>query len=47
MIGTFLFVLMFTMFKEAFEDYKRYQQDKEINNKTALVMNVNNFKFED
>ncbi len=33
MIGTFAVVLIFTMLKEAYEDIKRYNQDKEVNTK--------------
>lgn len=36
-VGTFAFVLIFTMLKEAYEDYKRYQQDNMINNKITEV----------
>jgi len=31
MIGTFAAVLVFTMLKEAFEDYQRAKSDKELN----------------
>jgi phospholipid-transporting ATPase len=37
MIGTFAFVLVFTMLKEAWEDLARHKQDRELNNKTSLV----------
>ena len=37
MIGTFAFVLVFTMFKEAFEDLQRHRQDNELNNKQSLI----------
>ena len=37
MIGTFAFVLVFTMFKEAFEDFQRHRQDRELNRKEALI----------
>lgn len=40
MIGTFAFVLIATMFKEAAEDYSRYKQDKQSNNK--IVMKYSN-----
>lgn len=33
MVGTFAMVLFFTMVKEAYEDYQRYKQQKEVNNK--------------
>jgi phospholipid-transporting ATPase len=36
MIGTFGFVLIATMFKEALEDYSRYKQDKQSNDKLVL-----------
>lgn len=39
MIGTFAMVLFFTMLKEAYEDYQRHKQDKEVNNKLAFVLN--------
>lgn len=35
--ATFILVLVFTMIKEAYEDIKRYNQDKEINNKSAYI----------
>jgi len=37
MIGTFAFVLVFTMLKEAWEDFARHKSDRELNNKTSLV----------
>lgn len=37
MIGTFILVLVFTMIKEAYEDYQRYKSDKEMNNNTIKV----------
>jgi len=37
MIGTFAFVLVFTMFKELYEDLSRHLQDRELNNKISLV----------
>ena len=37
MIGTFALVLIFTMLKEAFEDFQRYKQDREVNNKLSFV----------
>ncbi len=37
MIGTFAAVLIFTMLKEAYEDYGRYKSDKEVNNKGCKV----------
>jgi len=35
MIGTFGAVLLFTMGKEAYEDYQRYKQDVLVNAKKA------------
>lgn len=35
--ATFILVLIFTMIKEAYEDVKRYKQDKEINNKSSYI----------
>lgn len=45
MIGTFAFVLIFTMLKEAFEDLQRHKQDRELNNKKALVWDSNQHAF--
>jgi P-type E1-E2 ATPase len=45
MIGTFAFVLVFTMFKEAFEDLQRHRQDRELNNKETLVFDSKAQKF--
>ena len=39
MIGTFIFVLICTMIKEAYEDFRRYQQD-EINNNRLILKYV-------
>ena len=36
MIGTFIFVLICTMIKEAYEDYRRYEQDEISNNRLIL-----------
>jgi len=47
MIGTFALVLIFTMIKEAYEDFGRYKQDREVNNKIALVYNHQDKKFEE
>ena len=33
MVGTFSMVLIFTMLKEAYEDYQRYKSDSELNNR--------------
>jgi phospholipid-transporting ATPase len=38
MIGTFAAVLVFTMLKEAFEDFQRYKSDRELNNKITRVI---------
>jgi len=45
-IFTFFLVLLFTMIKEAIEDYKRYKMDNEINNKSVAAYNYINKKFE-
>lgn len=37
MIGTFAAVLVFTMFKELFEDWFRMKSDREVNNSKTLV----------
>ena len=42
---TFCFMLIFTMLKEAYEDFKRYTQDKTMNNKTTEVYLHSNRKF--
>ena len=36
MIGTFIFVLICTMIKEAYEDFRRYEQDELNNNRLIL-----------
>ena len=46
MIGTFSGVLIFTMFKELFEDYYRMKSDREINNHKTRVFNYETGKFE-
>ena len=46
MIGTFAGVLIFTMFKELFEDYYRMKGDREINNSTAMILNYEKGQFE-
>lgn len=46
MIGTFAVVLIFTMLKKGYEDIQRYRADKLINEKTALVFNYHQCKFE-
>ena len=38
MIGTFAAVLIFTMFKELYEDIGRMRSDNEVNNSTTLVL---------
>jgi hypothetical protein len=38
MIGTFAFVLIFTMFKELYEDIQRYKSDKELNTRLTQVI---------
>ena len=47
MIGTFAFVLVFTMFKELIEDLQRHKSDRELNNKTSLVFDQQTFTFKD
>lgn len=42
---TFVFMLIFTMIKEAYEDYKRYKQDNAINNKKTEVYSHRDQKF--
>ena len=39
MIGTFSLVLIFTMLKEAYEDYQRYKSDNELNNRATQKIN--------
>jgi phospholipid-transporting ATPase len=46
MIGTFAMVLVFTMCKEAYEDIKRFRQDKEVNMKTVTYYNQAGKKYE-
>ena len=46
MIGTFSMVLVFTMLKEAYEDFQRYTQQNEVNNKKAKVFNYKSNKFD-
>jgi len=45
MLGTFSAVLVFTMFKEAFEDYQRHKQDNDLNNRTSKVFKQARNKF--
>ena len=40
MVGTFAMVLFFTMVKEAYEDYQRYKQQKEVNNKQCFALGI-------
>ena len=35
MIGTFSLVLIFTMLKEAYEDFQRFKSDNELNNRES------------
>lgn len=44
-VATFAIVLVFTMIKEAWEDYKRYIQDNLINNKVTEVFNYSSKTF--
>lgn len=46
MIGTFAAVLIFTMFKELFEDFFRMKSDREVNNAKVDVLNYESKKFE-
>ncbi|CAI2370023.1 unnamed protein product [Moneuplotes crassus] len=46
MIGTFSGVLIFTMFKELFEDYYRMKSDKQINNTKTHIYNYDKKDFE-
>lgn len=46
MIGTFAAVLIFTMFKELYEDIFRHKQDNEVNNKTCDVLSEKSLSFE-
>lgn len=45
MIGTFAMVLVFTMLKEGFEDIQRHRQDRDLNNKEALVFDSSQLRF--
>ena len=47
MIGTFAAVLVFTMFKELFEDYYRMKSDREINNSMSKVLDYETGSFVD
>jgi P-type E1-E2 ATPase len=38
MIGTFAMVLVFTSFKELYEDIGRWKSDREVNNKKTLIL---------
>ena len=42
MVGTFALVLFFTMLKEAYEDYQRYKQQKEVNRKKTWTWSYKN-----
>jgi phospholipid-translocating P-type ATPase (flippase) len=44
MIGTFAFVLVATMVKEAIEDYNRYKQDRAANNRLVLKRTMNGWE---
>ena len=46
MISTFVLVLVFTMIKEGYEDYQRYKQDKDMNNKLTKVLNPSTMQWE-
>ena len=47
MIGTFAAILIFTMFKEAYEDYFRHKADNEVNLMKARVLNLQSNSFEE
>jgi len=38
MIGTFAAILVFTMFKELYEDYYRHKQDNLVNNTATQLL---------
>ena len=46
MFGTFSMVLIFTMLKEAYEDYQRYKSDNELNNRASQRFNHASQSFE-
>ena len=46
MIGTFSLVLIFTMLKEAYEDFQRYKSDRELNNRASQRLNSETQSFE-
>lgn len=43
--ATFAMVLLFTMLKEAYEDFRRYRQDKDINYKTTKIYDYKTQQF--
>lgn len=45
MVGTFAAVLIFTMFKEAWEDLARHKADKEVNNKLCFIYDIGIHRF--
>ena len=47
MVFTFAMVLVFTMFKEAYEDYFRHRQDSLENNRVVHRLNVTEKEFQD
>ena len=40
-IGTFAFILIISMLKEAYEDYQRFKSDNELNNKISWIYDYN------
>ena len=46
MIGTFTLVLVFTMLKEAYEDYQRAKSDRELNNRSSQRLSHDTKAFE-
>lgn len=45
MIGTFSFVLLMTMLKEAFENYLKYKADKDANSRMCYVFSYTENEF--
>lgn len=45
--GTFAMVLLFTMLKEGYEDFRRWQQDRKINQRLAMVFDDDSKVFKE
>jgi hypothetical protein len=45
MLGTFAGILVFTMFKELYEDYWRHKSDNEVNNYETSVLDLSTGTF--